>query len=297
MWTDRRLTEAYRSARVERLDDDSRYVFISDCHRGDGSLSDEFARNQNIYIHALDHYYQNGFVYVEVGDGDELWEHRHFKHVKEAHFEVFEIIKRFFDDDRLILLWGNHNNYLRDPSYVQRNYFVYYDEQTETTHDFMVGVEPREALVLKHDTTGQEIFVVHGHQGDFSNDQAWLPTMISVKYFWHYMHAFGLHNPASPVRNAYKRHKIEKNFSKWIVEHRTALICGHTHRLKYPRSTEPPYFNTGSCIYPSSVTAIEIEGGHILLARWRIRVNADGILQVERDVVRGPDPLERFDIR
>lgn len=50
MFTDKRLTEAYEKARVEYIDETPNYVFLSDCHRGDGSLSDEFARNKNIFF-------------------------------------------------------------------------------------------------------------------------------------------------------------------------------------------------------------------------------------------------------
>jgi len=297
MRTDQRLTSAYEGARVELLDETSRYVFMSDCHRGDTSPSDEFTRNQNIYIHALRHYFGAGYVYVEVGDGDELWEQPAFKHIRTAHYDAFEVIRRFHSEDRLIMIYGNHNIFLRDPKYVVANYFTYYDEYRETTHDFMKGLEPCEALVLKNDATGQEIFTVHGHQGDFANDQAWYFTMLALKYFWRYMHAFGFKNPASPVKNANKRHKIEKNYVKWIAKHRTMLICGHTHRFKYPRPTELPYFNTGSCLYPTSVIALEIANGLVQLVRWRITVEEAGVLQVARQTIRGPDPLEKFDIR
>ena len=111
------------------------------------------------------------------------------------------------------------------------------------------------------------------------------------------MHAFGVKNPASPVKNANKRHKIEKNYNKWIAKHHMMLICGHTHRFKYPRRDELPYFNTGSCIYPTSVIAIEIADGAVQMARWRITVEKDGDLQVERQIIRGPDPLTKSDIR
>lgn len=94
-----------------------------------------------------------------------------------------------------------------------------------------------------------------------------------------------------------KRHKIERNFSKWIAEHRTALICGHTHRFKYPREGEPPYFNSGSCIYPTNITAIEVEAGEIRIARWRVVAGPDGALRVERQLLRGPDPVATFDLR
>ena len=54
------------------MDDESKFIFFSDCHRGDGSFTDDFAQNQNIYYYAMEYYYKNGYTYVEIGDGDEL---------------------------------------------------------------------------------------------------------------------------------------------------------------------------------------------------------------------------------
>jgi hypothetical protein len=33
----------------------------------------------------------------------------------------------------------------------------------------------------------------------------------------------------------------------------------------------PPYFNTGSCLYASYITGIEIQNGEITLVRWATR--------------------------
>ena len=104
MHTDQRLMEAYENARVEYFDENSRYVFFSDCHRSNGSHYDEFTKNRNTYLFALEYYYKNGFTYVEAGDGDELWEHPRFRDIKNAHSGVFNVLKRFFDQDRLIML-------------------------------------------------------------------------------------------------------------------------------------------------------------------------------------------------
>ena len=297
MNTDQRLTEAYKSARVEYIDHGSKYVFFSDCHRGDGSLSDEFIKNRNIFLYALEYYYNNGFVYVEAGDGDELWEQPGFKVIRSAHADVFSMMKKFCRDKRLIMLYGNHNIYLKDQEYVKTNYYNYYNDYDELVYDLLEGIEPVEALVLKNKETGQEILAVHGHQGDFTNDQFWIPTMLSIKYFWRFLHAFGFRNPSSPVKNISKRHKIEKNFKKWISKNKMMLICGHTHRYKYPKTNELPYFNTGCCVYPSSITAIEIHEGNVQLVRWRVKANREGILHVERGILRGPDPLGKFDIK
>ena len=46
---EKRLTEAYNKAKIEYFDNNSKYIFFSDCHRGDCTPSDEFAKNQNIF--------------------------------------------------------------------------------------------------------------------------------------------------------------------------------------------------------------------------------------------------------
>ncbi|MEG0443633.1 MAG: metallophosphoesterase family protein [Carnobacterium sp.] len=297
MFTDRRLTEAYKKARVEYFDEDSKYVFFSDVHRGDGSMSDEFTRNRNIYLHALKDYYENNFTYIEAGDGDEMLEYSDFKYTKNAHREVFDIIKKFFDKKRLIRLYGNHDIFLKNKKFVEENYYTNYDEYNEVFFDFLKGLKPVEALVLRNLETGQEILTVHGHQGDAPNDQFAFFTMLSLKFFWRFLHGFGIRNPSSPIKNVSKRHKIEKNFNKWIKKNKMMLICGHTHRFKYPKDKELPYFNSGCCVYPTFITAIELTEGKIQLVRWAIKVSPDGVLTIEKEVMRGPEPVEEFDIR
>jgi hypothetical protein len=184
MRTDRRLMKAYRNARVETFDDTSRFIIFSDCHRGDNSLSDEFSRNQNIYLFAMNYYYYNGYTYIEAGDGDELSEHIRFRHIRLAHSDIFMTLKKFFDEDRMILLYGNHNMFLKNPDYVRKHYEQYYDEYTEQMSDLFPGLIAEEALLLKHRVSGQEILTIHGHQGDLMNDQLWYITMFMVRFFW-----------------------------------------------------------------------------------------------------------------
>ena len=294
--TDKRLTEAYKNAKVEMIDQDSKYIFFSDLHRGNGSMSDEFSRNENTYLYALKRYFDEGFTYVEVGDGDELWEHK-FGHIKKAHNGVFNRIKKFHDENRFIMLYGNHNIFLKNDKYVRKNYDTFYDHYEEEEYKLLKDIEPQEAIVLKAQETGQEIFVVHGHQGDFFNDQLWGFAMLLLKYFWRFFHSFGIRSPASPVKNAHKQHKIEKNYNKWIEDHKTLLICGHTHRAKFPKRGQLPYFNTGCCVYPRRITGIEIVHGKILLVQWRTFPDPEGVLKVQRKVLKGPEPLEKFNLR
>jgi hypothetical protein len=67
----RRLSAVLKSAKTIPFDDSSPIVFFSDLHRGDDSRADAFARNKELFLHALTHDHRNGFTHIEVGDGDE----------------------------------------------------------------------------------------------------------------------------------------------------------------------------------------------------------------------------------
>lgn len=292
-----RLTAAFEEARILEFDGDSRIVILSDCHRGDGSTSDEFAKNRSIFIAALEHYYREGFTYIEAGDGDELWEYPAFKYVMRANPVSLNVVKKFHDAGRYIRLWGNHDMQMKYPEYVRTHFHTRFNEDTERNEEFLPGLNPCEAVVLLHRHTRQEIFVVHGMQGDFANDQAWWFTMWSLRLFWRYFHAAGIRSPSSPVRNSFKRHKVERNYNKWIKKHRTALICGHTHRERFPRGGDLPYFNSGACTFPAYITGIEIVDDTIALVRWRVDPDEQGYLRVMRYVMVGPAPIEQFHMK
>lgn len=297
MRTDKRLTNAYKNAKIENFDNNSKYIFFSDAHRGDDSVSDEFIRNQNIFLHALNYYYKEGYVYIEVGDGDELWEYKNFKNIRIAHTDVFLVIKKFYDASRFIMLYGNHNIYLKSKRFVKDNYYNFYDEYNQTRVELFKGIKPLEALVLQHKNTKQKILVIHGHQGDFMNDQFWFLAMLLLRYFWRYMHIVGFENPTSPARNLYRRHKVEKEYDKWIEKHKMMLICGHTHRAKFPKTEDLPYFNTGCCLRSRGISGIEIINGEILMVDWRISSDENGVLCVLRTVARGPEPIDKYDCK
>lgn len=297
MKTDKKLTNAYDNAKIEYFDNSSKYIFFSDIHRGDDSVSDEFTRNQIVFLHALNYYYEKDYAYIEVGDGDELWEYPEFKHIRLAHTDIFLVLKKFYDAGRMTMIYGNHNIYLKYGKFVKNNLYNFYDEYKQERVELFKGLEPQEAVILKKKDSGQEILVVHGHQGDFMNDQAWRLSMLLLRYFWRFMHIVGFENPASPARNLYKRHKVEKAYNKWIEKHKMMLICGHTHRPKFPKADDLPYFNTGCCIRTRGLAGIEIANGEISMVDWRVAADDDGVLKMLRTVVRGPEPIEKYDCK
>lgn len=294
MFTLKKLQAAYENASRVPLNKDSKYIFFSDVHRGDNSLADEFAHNQNLYAYALTHYYEAGFTYIEVGDGDELWEHKNFNVIRYAHSDIFMILRKFYDLDRFIMLYGNHNMAFKHQIQAQRNLFTFYDEYEAFFSELFPNIVVKESVVLTCEESPLELFVTHGHQGDFLNDQLWPVMRTLSRYFWRYFHVVGFQNPASPAKNAHKRHKLEDNYYKFIEQERKMLLVGHTHRPKFPKHGELPYFNTGCCIHPRNITGIEIENNHISLIEWRIKPNEEGTLQIIRRIVRGPRALSDF---
>lgn len=294
MFTNKRLNNAFAKAPVITFNDKDKFIILSDCHRGDNSISDEFAHNQNIYLHALNHYYDNGYTYIENGDGDELWEHARFKHVRYAHSDIYEILQRFFWKNRFYYIYGNHNMQFKDPGQIRKKLHFFKDEYTDRKRELFPDIDVHEAIILRYEPTGQELYIVHGHQGDLMNDQLWLVSKMWLRYFWRFMHIIGFHNPASPAKNIHKRHKIERKYVRWIRHSHHMLIVGHTHRPKFSKPDQIPYFNSGCCIRPRNITGLEIVGGKIMLIEWRIWPDMSGKLQVIRRILHGPEKLSDY---
>lgn len=294
MNTIKRLDACYKEAKIIDFDDESKYIFFSDIHRGDNSMSDEFAHNQHLYYHALAHYLKEQYTYIELGDGDELWEHPKFKVIMGAHSDVYLMLREFFQRNRLLMIVGNHNIVIKNPLWLKKNFFRFQDDFLDRRSELFPDIETYESILLRYKPTNQELLLVHGHQGDLFNDRLWMVSMLSLRYFWRFLHILGFRNPSSPAKNRVKRHKIEMAFSKWIRLRKVAIICGHTHRPKLAKNYEVPYFNTGCCIHPRGINGIEITNGMIMLIDWRVRPDADGTLRITKKVIRGPIPISEY---
>lgn len=294
MFSYRRFENAYKTARKIGFDDSRPLVFMSDVHRGDNSIGDEFGQNKLIYYHALQYYYEDGFTYVEVGDGDELWETPNYKYIRSAHPEIFELLRKFLEEDRLIMLYGNHNSQIKRREYVEKNMSSDYDDFLGTDVDILPGIRPCGSLILRYVRTGQEIFVMHGHQGEIFNDYLSPFAMFIVKYIWRFVHRLGFKYAASPARNRFKRAGEEKKLIKWIRDKNFLLICGHTHRPRLSQPSEGRYFNCGCCIHPRGITSIEVVYGEIALVHWTVHTRRDGMVYVKRNTIKGPENIADY---
>ena len=291
------LTKAYKEAKRISFSDQSKFIFFSDCHRGDGSFADDFANNRNVYQHALRYYYDNDFTYIELGDGDELWENLFFKDVLEANKSVYLQLQKFYLENRLEMIYGNHDMVYKNPDIVKKNFSHYFDIKAGKELPLMPNLKFQEAIVLENTETKQEIFLTHGHQADFMNYVGWKINRFFVRILWKPLQIWGIKDPTSPAKNYIERLKVERKIKKWIADNGNKItIVGHTHRPHFPKplKNELNFFNDGSCVHPRSITGIEITEGKIALIKWFIDTKDDGVLQIVKEYVENPENISDY---
>lgn len=265
-----RLQKAFEGAPRLPLNNQSKYVLFSDCHRGTGTSNDNFLKNQPLYLAALKHYYQTNFTYIELGDGDELWENRKLKPIRDAHINVFQLLDCFQDAGRIYLLYGNH----------------------DIIKQFLPDIKVYAGIILENALSPgtKDIYLTHGHQVDFLNSTLWPLTRLLVKYLWKPLENFGIPDPTSAAKNYKRKQKTEKRLHYFAEQEDFILIAGHTHR-PFLSETDLHYCNCGSCVHPYSITCLEIERMHISLIKWSLSARADMSLYAAREVLSGPFPL------
>lgn len=261
----RRIDRALQYALHLPLYTYSRYVIISDCHRGEGTSNDNFLKNQHLYCAAMEHYVRRGFFYLELGDGEELWENRCRKRIESCHEDVYALFAWLEKSRRIVRLYGNHNMELKG--------------------------ELPEAVILDNMEGGRDICMVHGHQADFFNSVCWRLSRFLVRHLWKPLERSGFNDPTSAARNYRKAVRYEKCLEKWTKQHDAYLAAGHSHRPRLPQDGGR-YLNAGSCVHPGCITAIEIENMRMTLVKWKIQTRADMTLYVAREEMAQPVVIE-----
>lgn len=279
-----RLSKAFKNAPILPLTSCSRYIIISDCHRGNGSANDNFLKNQNIYLTAIQYYYQHGFTYIELGDGDELWENRNMREIIEANNNIFRILSLFYSQNRLYMLYGNHDMEKKTRGYSSKIYSTYFCHDTQCIQPLFPELSFYEGLILKNDSADKMLYLTHGHQASFLNSTLWKIARFLVRYFWKPLEHFGVSDPTSAAKNNICKDKTEKRLIKYCHTTNQRFITGHTHRPRLNPS-EPNYMNTGSCVHPGCITCLEIENNTISLVKWCFSVKKDRTLYIAREVL------------
>jgi UDP-2,3-diacylglucosamine pyrophosphatase LpxH len=291
------LDKVYHNAEIIDLDKDSKIIFFSDIHKGDNSYADDFRHNVHVFNHALLNYLKKDYTYIELGDGIELWENKSFAPIYKAHQQTFRLLKLFYQKNRLFLLWGNHDMEFRDPIYVEKLFFKYFLPKNLEDKNELFNLKYYESLLLKIKGIENNILVMHGHQADYMNYRHWKFQRFFVRHFWKYMQKwFGIKDPTSPAKNYKSLIKVEKKLNNWILQNNNQMIiCGHTHRPRFPDPGDIPLFNDGSCIHPNSIIGIEIVDLKISLIKWYEFLDDQTNKKIIKKVIlEGPTDIIKF---
>ena len=82
-----------------------------------------------------------------------------FKSIFEAHKNVYLLMQLFYKQNRLHMIWGNHDMVYRNPNYVKKNLSTYFDEKTVENVELFKDIKYHEGIILKHKNTNQEVFL------------------------------------------------------------------------------------------------------------------------------------------
>lgn len=287
----RALTKALkRNTKKIELNQERKIILFSDLHRGVGDYADDFMHNVFVFANALNYYLREEFIYIEIGDGDELYENRKLVDIVRTHGNIYSLMNEFHKEDRFVYIWGNHNLQLRNRKLRDKAL----EEAWAHIPGLFRDIEVYETVLL-----GDRIFLFHGHQGDPIND-AFVPLgRFMVRNFWRPLQTgFGVKDLTSPAQNIRKRNRVEDAILEWARENKMVTIAGHTHRAMFyslskqqkmaGEKGEPYYFNCGCGLHPRYITCLEIEEMTIRLVKWHLRAEPgdESRLRIGREVLK-----------
>ncbi len=276
-----RLNKSFENAPILPMGPKYNYVLFSDCHRGNGTHNDNFLKNQNLYFAALKNYYQKGFTYIELGDGDELWENRRMAQIKEIHSDVFWQLSRFYKENRLYMIYGNHDIVKKYQSFAKKKYSTFFCIENRCDKPLFPDIKFYSGIILKNENLGESLYLTHGHQASLLNSTLWPINCFLVRYVWKPLEQTGILDPTSAAKNYTRKQNTENLLEARAKQQGQILITGHTHRPMMCTDTSP-YANTGSSVHPRCITCIEVCGNTLFLVKWNTEVGYNNYLYVER---------------
>jgi UDP-2,3-diacylglucosamine pyrophosphatase LpxH len=199
---------------------DGQYAILSDIHLGDGGPADDFHTNERALLNALEHYRENKYKIILLGDIEEFWQFD-LHHITGRYQETVYKALRAFGDRDIHRIFGNHDlewGGLSDP--------------TRSSSSSALVKLADEAIKLADDSGQPRILLVHGHQGSLeSHKYAWFSRFFvrAFKGIEPFVKMVGLygHGPAtkSPIARDY-----ERIIHDWAKKNKVMIICGHSHR-------------------------------------------------------------------
>ncbi len=272
----KKLDKLLKRAKVVPVKNSTKMVIMSDIHRGINNVNDNFHKNKLLYEKALKHYYKKRFTYVELGDGDDMWEVSNYHQIITTYLDTFKILKKFYLSNRLLMIYGNHDICKRNKRVLEKYFYSYHDKKKMKNEKLLNNLDVYESIIL--DYRGMEILMLHGHQVDFLNSNIWRISRFLVRYVWKKLETIGFRAPITLAKNYEIPNKKEKKLIGFSNKKKLMIIAGHTHKAIFPTNNASLYFNDGSCIHKDGLTCLEIKNGKISLIKWFYKAKKNKIL-------------------
>ena len=274
-----------------------KFILFSDQHKGAKNGADDFRLCEGNYLSALQHYDQEGFHLICLGDSEELWENTLLQ-VKKHNTLSFAAERKFAIRNAFTKIFGNHD----------LDWEINPTAEKDLRELYHMPVAVLEGVILQCAVKEKSlsIFCTHGHQGDLQSDGN-LFSKFFVSKIWAPLQAYLQIYPNTPAYNDTLKTEHNNIMYEWSSQQKNLiLITGHTHqpvfeslthlerlqrqeaikrsvgRSNPPDSTiplpavdlfskiRPTYFNTGCCCYSDGdITGIEISEKCIKLIKWK----------------------------
>jgi len=245
---------------VLSLKENSRIIIFSDQHRGAKNGADDFMKAETAYLAALDHYFENKFQFISLGDAEELWENT-LNQVKKNNTLTFETEKRFILKDKFFKVFGNHDLYWDNSPIASQQLKAIYGKKLRVFEGIIIEKDNKEVHIQKKRTnnpfsifktkpdTDDEtlpiascpltIFLTHGHQGDASSDGNWFSKFF-VANIWAPLQSYLRINFNTPAYDEDLKTAHNLIMYEWSAKYKSlVLITGHTHQPVFESLTHP----------------------------------------------------------
>lgn len=290
---------------------EGRFILFSDQHKGGGDGADDFTLCEPAYLASLQHYHQNNFTLVSLGDCEELWENL-LGGVRTAHKQSFEAERRFAEGGRFVKIFGNHDLFWANDPLAPLQVRDLWGPQQQVYEGVVLETSVASGKPLR-------ILCTHGHQGDKVSDGNWFSKFF-ISRIWAPLQAYLQINPNTPAYDASLKTLHNSIMYEWsAMQEATLLITGHTHQPVFESLThierlyrqllfarqrndtpmvstlegeisqrrfgfadvsedylklKPTYFNTGCCCNSDAkITGLEISDGSLRLVKWEWKNN------------------------
>lgn len=192
-------------SRSRRINDGDRIVVFSDLHMGNGGSSDDFLGNSELFVSALSRHYEPlGYTVVLNGDVEDLQKFPS-KSIRKVWEGVFALFEEFRKKDRLVRIWGNHDELLSIGPEAASG-----------------GIVEGFRLTYK----GNTIFIFHGHQASVAFNRFNRYLGLFIRYLFR---PLGIMND-SVAHDSRRKYKVEKRVYKFSSSEKILSFIGHTHR-------------------------------------------------------------------